>query len=81
MAIGSDKFQVVRHPFTMREAIDEAKRCLQCKVPQCEKGCPISNHIKEFNHQLSKGNLGAAMEVINETSNLPAICGRVCPHE
>ena len=81
MVAGSDKFQVVHHPFTMREAIDEAKRCLQCKVPQCEKGCPISNHIKEFNHQLSKGNLGAAMEVINETSNLPAICGRVCPHE
>lgn len=77
----NDNFQVVHHPFTMREAIDEAKRCLQCKVPQCEKGCPISNHIKEFNHQLSKGNLGSAMEAINETSNLPAICGRVCPHE
>ena len=77
----NDNFQVVRHPFSMREAIDEAKRCLQCKVPQCEKGCPIGNHIKEFNHQLSKGNLGAAMEAINEVSNLPAICGRVCPHE
>lgn len=79
--MASDNFQVVHHPFTMREAIDEAKRCLQCKVPQCEKGCPIGNHIKEFNHQLSKGNLGAAMEAINEVSNLPAICGRVCPHE
>lgn len=77
----SDNFQVVRHPFTMREAIDEAKRCLHCKVPLCEKGCPIGNHIKEFNYQLSKGNLGAAMETINEVSNLPAICGRVCPHE
>ena len=77
----NDNFQVVRHPFSMREAIDEAKRCLQCKVPQCEKGCPIGNHIKEFNHQLSKGNLGAAMEAITEVSNLPAICGRVCPHE
>ena len=31
----SDNFQVVRHPFTMREAIDEAKRCLHCKVPLC----------------------------------------------
>lgn len=65
----------------MHEAIDEAKRCLQCKVPQCEKGCPIGNHIREFNHQLSMGNLGSAMEAINEVSNLPAICGRVCPHE
>lgn len=81
MATDNDNFQVVHHPFTMREAIDEAKRCLQCKVPQCEKGCPIGNHIKEFNHQLSMGNLGSAMEAINEVSNLPAICGRVCPHE
>lgn len=81
MATETDNFQVVHHPFTMRQAIDEAKRCLQCKVPQCEKGCPISNHIKEFNHHLSMGNLGAAMETINEVSNLPAICGRVCPHE
>ncbi len=81
MATDNDNFQVVHHPFTMREAIDEAKRCLQCKVPQCEKGCPIGNHIKEFNHHLSMGNLGAAMETINEVSNLPAICGRVCPHE
>lgn len=81
MATETDNFQVVHHPFTMHQAIDEAKRCLQCKVPQCEKGCPISNHIKEFNHHLSMGNLGAAMETINEVSNLPAICGRVCPHE
>jgi len=27
------------------------------------------------------GNMGEAMSIINETSNLPAICGRVCPHE
>lgn len=81
MANETDNFQVVHHPYTMREAIDEAKRCLQCKVPQCEKGCPIGNHIKEFNHHLSMGNLGSAMEAINEVSNLPAICGRVCPHE
>lgn len=81
MAVENDNFQVVHQAFTMREAIDEAKRCLQCKVPQCEKGCPIGNHIREFNHELSMGNLGAAMQAINEVSNLPAICGRVCPHE
>lgn len=76
-----NKFKVVHHPFTPLEAITEAKRCMQCKVPQCEKGCPISNHIRDFNHELSKGNIGNAMKIINETSNLPAICGRVCPHE
>lgn len=76
-----DAFQVVHQPYTTIEAIEEAKRCLNCKVPSCRKGCPISNNIPDFIHQLSKGNIGDAMNIINETSNLPAICGRVCPHE
>ena len=74
-------FQVVNEGFTTREAIEEAKRCLHCKVPQCKKGCPIGNDIPDFVHELSMGNMGAAMSIINTKSNLPAICGRVCPHE
>ncbi|MCI9607353.1 MAG: NAD(P)-dependent oxidoreductase [Muribaculaceae bacterium] len=73
-------FQIEERLSTI-EAINEAKRCLHCKVPMCVKGCPIGNNIPEFIHELSKGNMGAAMSVINETSTLPAICGRVCPHE
>ena len=64
-----------------KEAITEAKRCLNCKNPSCRKGCPIENDIPGFIHQLSMGNMGEAMSIINERSNLPAICGRVCPHE
>lgn len=71
----------VEESFDTHQAITEAKRCLRCKNPQCVKGCPIGNNIPEFIHQLSKGNFGNAMEIINETSTLPAICGRVCPHE
>lgn len=67
--------------FTALQAINEAKRCLHCKTPLCVRGCPIGNNIPEFIHQLSKGNMGAALSIINETSTLPAICGRVCPHE
>lgn len=77
----SNSFQVVNEIFTTKEAIDEAKRCLNCKVPMCRKGCPIDNDIPEFVHQLSMGNMGKAMSIINDKSNLPAICGRVCPHE
>lgn len=77
----SKNFQVVHEGFTAKEAIDEAKRCLHCKVPQCRKGCPIENNIPDFVAALSMGNFGEAMKVINERSNLPAICGRVCPHE
>ena len=67
--------------YTMQQAIAEAKRCLNCKVPQCKKGCPISNEIPSWIHELSKGNLGNAMAIINTRSNLPAVCGRVCAHE
>lgn len=67
--------------FTLREAIIEAKRCLHCVKPQCRKGCPIENEIPEFIGELANGNLGAASAVIARRSNLPAVCGRVCPHE
>ncbi len=48
--------------FTFAEAIAEAKRCLNCKVPQCSKACPIHNEIPQFIHCLSQGNIGAAAE-------------------
>lgn len=56
-------------------------RCLNCKVPQCQKGCPVGNRIPEWIHELSLGNLGNALAIINTRSNLPAVCGRVCAHE
>lgn len=67
--------------FTMAEAIAEAKRCLNCKVPQCKMGCPIGNEIPQWVHELSMGNLGNSISIINTRSNLPAVCGRVCGHE
>lgn len=65
----------------MAEAIAEAKRCLNCEVPQCRKGCPVGNDIPDWIHELSMGNIGNAMSIINAKSNLPAVCGRVCAHE
>ena len=67
--------------YTLSEAIAEAKRCLKCKVPQCRTGCPIENDIPAFNAALSQGNIGEAYSIITLRSNLPAVCGRVCPHE
>lgn len=74
-------FKEVSESYTLPEAIREAQRCLHCKVPQCRKGCPISNEIPDWIHELSKGNFGNAMHIIHSRSNLPAVCGRVCGHE
>lgn len=66
---------------TTVEAIQESRRCLNCTRPMCRTGCPIENNIPAFIRALSEGNIGMAYEIISERSNLPAICGRVCPHE
>jgi glutamate synthase (NADPH/NADH) small chain len=79
--VKNSKFAEINISYTAKEAIDEAKRCLNCKNPLCMQGCPIEHNIPGFVNQLSMGNIGAAMQIINEKSNLPAICGRVCPHE
>lgn len=67
--------------FGIAEAIKEANRCLNCKVPGCQEGCPISNDIPEFIAALGRGNIGEARQIIARKSNLPAVCGRVCAHE
>lgn len=76
-----NSFEEVNESYTMAEAIQEAQRCLHCKVPQCKKGCPIENEIPEWIAELKKGNLGNAIAIIRTKSNLPAVCGRVCGHE
>ena len=70
-------FRVVEKQFTTEEAIAEAKRCLNCKKPTCVTGCPIGNHIPDFIHQLSLGNVGSAMSMAS-WSILVAV-GKVCP--
>lgn len=65
----------------LKFAIQEANRCLNCKHPKCQEGCPISNDIPEFIAALGRGDIGEARKVIARKSNLPAICGRVCAHE
>lgn len=74
-------FDEVDSGFTTREAIAEAKRCLNCPKPLCRAGCPIENEIPQFIAALAKGNIGEASQIIARRSNLPAVCGRVCPHE
>ena len=67
--------------YTMAEAIDEAKRCLNCKNPSCIPGCPIEHQIPDWISLLANGNIGEAMNLLTLKSTLPTICARVCPHE
>ncbi|MCL5046179.1 MAG: FAD-dependent oxidoreductase, partial [Actinobacteria bacterium] len=74
-------FDEVATGYTPQMAVEEAERCLQCKNPTCEAGCPVHVPIKEFIALTAKGDFIGAARKIKEQSALPAICGRVCPQE
>ena len=79
--VRNKNFEEVALGYTEEQALDEAQRCLNCKVKPCMNGCPVMVHIPEFIAEVAKGNFEAAYQIISNTSALPAVCGRVCPQE
>ena len=79
--VRNKNFLEVTTGYTEEMAIDEAKRCLNCKHKPCMQGCPVSVKIPEFIAFVAEGKFEEAYQKIKETNALPAICGRVCPQE
>ncbi len=73
--------QEVAIGYTEAQARVEANRCLQCKNAPCMKDCPVSINIPAFIREIAQGKYVDALNVIRQSSILPAICGRVCPQE
>ena len=79
--VRNKNFKEVALGYTAEMAVNEAKRCLQCKKPACRTGCPVQIDIPAFIAEVAKGDFEAAYQVIAKSSALPAVCGRVCPQE
>ncbi|MBI5587769.1 MAG: NADPH-dependent glutamate synthase [Deltaproteobacteria bacterium] len=74
-------FFEVPYGYTAEQAMEEAKRCIQCKKPLCVGGCPVNIDIPWFIRLIAEGKFVEAAHKIKETNGLPAVCGRVCPQE
>lgn len=74
-------FKEVSFGYNREEAVLEAERCLQCKNPKCVGACPVAINIPKFIKELREGNLKESRDTLGDASNLPAVCGRVCPQE
>lgn len=74
-------FSEVALGYTEEQAIDEAKRCLNCKNKPCVTGCPVQIDIPAFIAEVAEGRFEEAYKIITKSSSLPAVCGRVCPQE
>ena len=67
--------------YTEKDAVEEARRCLQCRDAGCRKGCPVEIDIPGFIKFIKEREFGLALETIKKSNYLPAVCGRVCPQE
>lgn len=79
--VRNKNFLEVALGYTEEQALDEAKRCLNCKHKPCVSGCPVQINIPAFIEKVAEGKFEEAYEVITKSSSLPAVCGRVCPQE
>lgn len=79
--VRNKNFEEVSLGYTEEMAIEEAKRCLNCKNKPCVNGCPVSVRIPEFISSVAAGDMEKAYQIIKTTNSLPAVCGRVCPQE
>ena len=67
--VRNKNFDEVALGYTEEMAIDEAKRCLNCKNPKCVNGCPVNVHIPEFIAKVAEGKFDEAFGVITSTNS------------
>lgn len=74
-------FEEVALGYTEEMAVNEARRCLDCKHKPCVSACPVSIDIPGFIAKVALGDMAGAYGVLSQSTALPAVCGRVCPQE
>ena len=79
--VRAHNFSEVALGYSEELALDEARRCLNCKNSPCVQGCPVNIRIPQFIAKIREGDFEGAYQVIAADSALPAVCGRVCPQE
>ncbi len=74
-------FHEIYADFIAAKANEQASRCSQCGVPFCQTHCPLQNNIPDWLMLTATGRLQEAYEISAATSNMPEICGRICPQD
>ncbi len=75
-------FEDVVIEFTTERAMFEASRCIHCPDPApCVAACPTRNDIPSAMWLIEQGLFLEAAKLYRQTSSMPEVCGRVCPHE
>ncbi len=57
----------------------QGARCMDCGIPFCQSGCPVSNIIPDWNDLVYRNQWQSALATLHSTNNFPEFTGRVCP--
>lgn len=63
------------------EILNEANFCIHCLAKPCQEGCPLNNDTEGFIDLIREKKYKDAYDLLLETTVLPSVCGRICPHE
>ncbi len=55
--------------------------CVSCVTKPCQLGCPLNNDTTGFIKAVKNDNYEEAFKILSNTTVMPAICGKICPHE
>ena len=66
-------------PLADQDLRDQGARCMDCGIPFCHEGCPLGNHIPDWNDHIFHGRTTDAVAALHATNNFPEVTGRVCP--
>jgi glutamate synthase (NADPH) small chain len=74
----NDWFEIY-NPFAEEKIRLQGARCMDCGIPFCHTGCPVSNIIPDWNDLVWRGRWREASRVLHATNNFPEFTGRICP--
>jgi len=74
----NDWFEIY-NPFPEDRIRQQGARCMDCGVPFCHTGCPVTNIIPDWNDLVWRGRWRDAIRVLHSTNNFPEFTGRICP--
>jgi glutamate synthase (NADPH/NADH) small chain len=74
-------FHEIYADYIEAKAKEQSSRCSQCGIPFCQSHCPLGNNIPDWLMLTASGRLEEAYEISSATSNMPEVCGRICPQD
>ena len=77
--VRSQDSKEVYRPMSEPDLKIQGARCMDCGIPFCHTGCPLSNIIPDFNDLVYRGRWRAALRELHSTNNFPEFTGRICP--